>query len=126
MVMAYRLGLLLGLLGCGFEPTGDQPLDPPAIYREWWAKTEACSGLTGEFTKIDWRVLPGERFGCASGTCVGHWQWHHRIWVVEAYDMHEMVVRHEMLHDLLGSGGHPARFFKTACGLTWDTWTDES
>ena len=39
--------LILTASGCGFDPEGDQPLDPPAIYREWFAKTEACSGRKG-------------------------------------------------------------------------------
>jgi hypothetical protein len=33
-----------------------------------------------------------------------------------------MVVRHEMLHDMIGMPGHPAPPFGLGCPLTWDTW----
>jgi hypothetical protein len=33
-----------------------------------------------------------------------------------------MVVRHEMLHDLLGRAGHPDPPFGSPCTLTWATW----
>jgi hypothetical protein len=36
--------------------------------------------------------------------------------------MDEMVVRHEMLHDLIGMPGHPAPPFGKGCPLTWATW----
>jgi hypothetical protein len=36
--------------------------------------------------------------------------------------MDEMVVRHEMLHDLLGRPGHPDPPFGSGCPLTWATW----
>lgn len=36
--------------------------------------------------------------------------------------MNEMVVRHEMLHDLIGRPGHPDPPFGSPCPLTWATW----
>ncbi len=33
-----------------------------------------------------------------------------------------MVVRHEMLHELLQRGGHPTPPFGSGCPLTWATW----
>ena len=38
------------------------------------------------------------------------------------YVNHEMVVRHEMLHSLIGERGHPTEFFEQRCQLTWETW----
>jgi len=32
--------LVVLLAGCGFDIAGEQPLSPPAVYREWWARTE--------------------------------------------------------------------------------------
>ena len=59
--MLARLGwtalLLGGLTGCGFDPVGDTPLDPPPVYREWWAKTQACSGLSGDFERVRWSTI---------------------------------------------------------------------
>jgi hypothetical protein len=98
------------------------PLDPPPIYREWWAKTEACSGLKGHFDRVTWSVLEGRSFRCSSGQCAGHWSKGHHIYLAGDWVMDEMVVRHEMLHDLIGMPGHPAPPFGQGCPLTWETW----
>jgi hypothetical protein len=37
-----------------------------------------------------------------------------------------MVVRHEMLHDLIGRSGHPNPPFGEGCPLTWATWNGTS
>jgi len=101
-------------------------MQPPAVYREWWSQTEACSGLTGDFDSIEWLVVPGNSFSCSSGRCAGHWQSRHQIYIASDWTMHEMVVRHEMLHDLLGRPGHPNPPFGQGCPLTWDTWSTRS
>ena len=123
-----RLRLLSSLLAlmlvaaCGFDPGDDSPMAPPAVYREWWAKTEACSGLSGDFDRVEWSMVAGHSFPCASGTCAGHWEPGHRIYLAQDYTMSEMVVRHEMLHDLLDRAGHPDPPFGDPCPLTWATW----
>jgi hypothetical protein len=114
--------LVLLLAGCGYDIAGEQPMEPPAVYREWWAKTQACSGLSGEFERIQWQVVPGRSFECKSGQCVGHWHPGHQIFIAEEWLHNEMVVRHEMLHDLLNGGGHPNPPFGQGCPLTWATW----
>jgi hypothetical protein len=118
----WAVGLLAALTGCGFDPEGDVPLDPPPIYREWWAKTEACSGRTGNFERVRWSVIEGRSFPCSSGECAGHWRTDHHIFLASDWVTDEMVVRHEMLHDLLGRGGHPDPPFGEGCPLTWESW----
>jgi hypothetical protein len=118
----WATALLLTLSGCGFDPEGDQPLAPPPVFREWWAKTEACSGRTGNFDRIRWSIVEGSSFACSSGQCAGHWTTNHHIFLAEKWSMDEMVVRHEMLHDLLGRPGHPNPPFGVGCPLTWTTW----
>jgi hypothetical protein len=114
--------LALALAGCGFDPAGDQSMAAPGVYRMWWAKTEACSGLSGDFDRVQWEVVPGASFSCSSGQCAGHWESDHRIWIADQYVNNEMVVRHEMLHDLIGHSGHPNPPFGQGCPLTWATW----
>lgn len=116
------VGLIL-LAACGFDPGNDSPMTPPAIYREWWAKTEACSGLSGDFGRIHWNVIPGYSFPCKSGTCAGHWESDHQIYIASDWTDNEMVVRHEMLHDLLNRGSHPDPPFGNPCPLTWASWS---
>ena len=54
-------------------------------------------------------MVAGHSFPCASGNCAGHWEPGHRIYLAEDFTMNEMVVRHEMLHDLLGRAGQGDR-----------------
>jgi hypothetical protein len=115
--------LLLTLAACGFDVAGERPMAPPAIYRRWWAETEACSGRSGDFDRIEWVEVPGNSFKCSSGECVGHWESSHMIFVASDWKMHEMVVRHEMLHELIGRPGHPDPPFGERCPLTWSTWS---
>jgi len=114
------LATLLG--ACGFDPAGSQSWEPPAIYREWWGATEACSGLSGDFDRVEWMIVPGESFKCGSGQCVGHWDPSHKIFIASDWSRHEMVVRHEILHELMRRSGHPNPPFGIGCPLTWETW----
>ena len=122
------LPLLLALVltaACGFDPGDESPMTAPALYREWWAATEACSGLTGDFDRVRWLVVEGAGFPCSSGTCAGHWEPNHSIYLAGDYTSNEMVVRHEMLHDLLNRSGHPDPPFGNGCPLTWATWNGD-
>lgn len=122
----WAAALLAVTSGCGFDPEGDQPLAPPPVFREWWAKTEACSGRTGNFDRIHWSVVEGSSFPCSSGQCAGHWTTSHQIFLASDWAEDEMVVRHEMLHDLIGRPGHPDPPFGEGCPLTWATWNGGS
>ena len=101
-------------------PTNAEPFTPPAVYREWWALTEACSGLQGDFTRIAWFRVPGaESFPLRDGTLVnGCWDGSNRIVLAGQSERFGDLVRHEMLHALLQSGGHPRDAFIGRCGGT--------
>jgi hypothetical protein len=124
---------LVAVSGCsGTEPESDTPsgaipITTPAIYSEWFARTESCSGLQGNLTTVQWYVVPGvETFDTDAGPKVGMWvkQGGREVIVLAGnYQNHEMVVRHEMLHSLLRAHGHPADYFVARCHLTWETWT---
>ena len=51
----------------GFDPEDDTPLEPPAVFREWWNKTQSCSGRKADFDRIRWSVVDGYSFPCKSG-----------------------------------------------------------
>jgi hypothetical protein len=108
--------------GCAFEPNGAEPIDAPPAFREWWDKTEACSERRGDFDRIEWYVVPGNAFNCPTGQCVGRWESNHKIYLSSSWQHDEMVVRHEMLHELIGRAGHPDPPFGAECPLTWQTW----
>ena len=125
------LALWLGVASCatlepGPLPEGAIPMTAPPVYAEWFARTEACADLSGRFESIEWYVVPDvATFETEMGNKVGLWEQTGgvtRITIAGAYTEHEMVVRHEMLHELLAREGHPQEYFVTRCQLTWDSW----
>ena len=107
-------------------PVGAVPIATPAVYREWFQRTEGCSGRTGDFEAVQFYVVPGvDTFPTEDGSKVGEWISNgstHRVIVAGNYQNHEMVVRHELLHTLLRQSGHPEEYFVSRCRLTWETW----
>lgn len=107
-------------------PAGAVQIAAPREFAAWFARTERCSGISGQFQQIQWFVVPGaETFDTREGRKVGMWEKNGsvtRIIVAGRYTQHEMVVSHEILHHLLDREGHPPEFFAARCHLTWETW----
>ncbi len=134
--LARRSGVVLSLAvalatgACATEPSADvsgsEAVVAPAEYQAWWSATEHCSGLSGNFSNIEFYQVPGvSTFPSAVGTVVGLWNHDgnkNRITLAGNYLDNELVVRHEMLHALLERTGHPVEYFVTKCGLTWESW----
>lgn len=115
MALVRALALLLLLGGCRtFTAPPADHLNPPVAYLAWWDATQTCAGLTGEFGRITWYVT-AERFASPDGLVAGWWASAHTITLAGLATDDEQTVRHEMLHDLLQSGDHPAVF--DTCGL---------
>lgn len=110
--MRYLFVLLLAACG-SFDPTGI-PEAPPAIYRQWYAETEACSGLTGDFDRIQWQHEYDIRNGDI--TYGGYWVHPHTIIIRDDFALVAWKVKHEMMHELLQHSGHPALYFEQVCG----------
>ncbi|HKV75851.1 MAG TPA: hypothetical protein VJN95_15130 [Gemmatimonadales bacterium] len=128
------IGVLFAVGACGTEPdalpAGAEQMTALPDYQAWWARTEACSGLQGEFSSLRFYQVPGvSTFSSTVGTVVGLWTRdgrENRITVAGAYLDNELVVRHEMLHALLERTGHPQDYFVTKCGLTWASWSGDA
>jgi hypothetical protein len=99
------------------RPAGAIELTPPAIYARWWAMTEACSGVTGDFNDISWFTVPGAASFDRDGTQVlGYWtNAGNQIVLAGNASLSGGNVRHEMLHALLRGGGHPRSQFLGRC-----------
>ena len=97
------------------EVIGRRPFDPPTVYAEWWSATEGCAGKEGRLERIAWYLaasLSGD-----GRSARGRWSPPHEIILVAGYEEDELVVRHEMLHDLLeGDRLHRADAWRR-CGL---------
>ena len=123
------------LTGCGLTepnpslPLGAEPMAAATTFDAWYAKTEACSGLSGSLQSVQWYVVKGvDTFETDQGQKVGMWERSGSgsvIVVAGNYRNHEMVIRHEMLHSLIGESGHPAEYFVERCSLTWSTWSGD-
>ena len=119
---------LIGVAAAGCEvptaPRGDMLRMPPAAFSQWWQEVEQCSGVSGDLARVDWYVVPcadGEAgFTCdvtPDGLCAGEWRAPHVIQLAgpnrffpAGYVQDEWTVKHEMLHDLLGTADHPQAF----------------
>ena len=101
-------------------PPGSRPFVPPPEYRLWWSMTEACSGLHGSFSSIDWYVVPGATdLPGTHGEYQGEWFVQgNRISLASSEQFDGSLVRHEMLHALLGVDGHPRHQFLDRCAGT--------
>jgi hypothetical protein len=100
-------------------PSGAQRFTPPDVFRRWWALTEQCSGLTGDFNAVAWYVVPGvNSFSGQDGEPVqGIWELrHNRIVLAGNGQLVGELVRHEMLHALVRGGGHLRSQFVGRCG----------
>lgn len=99
-------------------PSGAERLSSPPVYRTWWALTEACSGISGSFERIEWYRAPLAAVQAGAGTQAGAYYDYiaKRVVVAEDFVYAGRVVRHEMLHALRGHKGHPAKDFLDACG----------
>lgn len=114
------LGLILAPVGASCSdalPVDDfrMPVEePPPLYRSLWADVEACSGLTAPFEAVDWYLTPAFP---EDGAILG--QWNDRGEIILRWDTRfsRVVVKHEILHELLeGDREHRSPAWR-ACDL---------
>jgi len=117
------VGLLAWAWVCACDstglPSGAQRFSPPSQYRAWWSLTEACSGLRGNFNNVAWYIdRRAETFSLEGAGVNGAWYGGNpnRIVLGDSEEFDGTLVRHEMLHALLGSAGHPRQQFLANCG----------
>ena len=102
-------------------PDGARSFGPPAIYQQWWSLTQECSGLSGDFGDVKWyRVDDQSSFPVGEGASAnGAWEKDgNRIILAGDAVLSGDLVRHEMLHALLRTGGHPRAVFVGDCDGT--------
>lgn len=125
-----RLGALLTCLALTSQgcrdltdpalPGNATPLTPPAVYARWWAMTEQCSGHSADFGAVSFYVATGS-FGISAGSqtnLAGYYSGaSNRIVFADTAYLDGAVIRHEMLHAILGAGvqGHPRDQFLGRC-----------
>lgn len=93
-------------------------ISPPAQYRVWWEVVERCSGRTGSFDGVSWYRVPlGEGLTVDGESAAGAWfAARNSIAIGDGWRASGSLVRHEILHAILQTGSHPAKYFREACG----------
>lgn len=96
-------------------------MQSPAVYRLWWQVVERCSGVSGDFQAVHFYQDPGESIVHTNGDSAnGYWFRDGNRIVVGQFRVYDgALVRHEMLHALIGRSageGHPAEYFVQKCG----------
>ena len=115
---------LSGIVAC--TNLVDFPLDPraeqinaPTVYHRWWSMVESCSKLEGSFGQVSWFVVPNSDVVDRDGKDVAAY-WapvSNRIILAGNDEFSGSIVRHEMLHALIGPrSGHPRNYFIDLCG----------
>lgn len=99
LISACDVGLLAP--GPDVHGTNVRPMSPvPAVYSEWYAETERCLGMAGDFSAIRWFVADEI---LADGEPVTGWlKDGGEVVMLETYADLEWAVRHEMSHHITG------------------------
>jgi hypothetical protein len=123
LVATTSIAITVSLLACHdiaapALPADATPFQARPEYALWWRATEQCSGLTGSLAAIQWYSVPGETFTLGADSLLdGTWfSKSNSILLAENSIDDGSTVRHEMLHALIGRGGHPAEMFRVRCG----------
>lgn len=118
--MRKVLLLMLLLVGCDNPfgpdvPDGAIPMEAmEPYYSTWWSEVEDDSDLAADMSRIRWFYVPGGAWPGEGGSLTrGQWVSDHRIYLAEDYRGDRQVVKHEMLHDILGRSGHDHPLFQT-------------
>ena len=131
--------LLFAIGACAMPRAGAAPLAPVdrswvvptlELYQGWWAKTEACSGVTADMSQVTFYAVDSPTGAISLGTEAAHGWWvreGNRVYLPANALGEEWLVRHEMLHALLQRGSHPSEHFAKACHLaSLKTWRDST
>jgi hypothetical protein len=117
--------LLLAVSACTSPTEPHFPADAVALdvqpqFVLWWRMTEACSGLRGDLGAVRWYVQPGVDALHVPGDPGDYgaywWASGNRILLTEKAVTDGWLVRHEMLHALIGRAGHSRTEFVDRCG----------
>ena len=118
-LLALVAGIACGHLTDPPLPENAALFAPPPVYAKWWAMVESCSGLGGSLENVQWYSTTSRLRDPNDNdeAIAGYWSLAGNRIVLFANDtIAGAIVRHEMLHALIRSAGHPRSAFLQACG----------
>jgi hypothetical protein len=126
-ILAFVAGISCGGLTDPALPPDAQLFVAPPVYARWWAMMESCSGLRGSLDQISWYSTPSplQNPENAEEYIEGYWsRASNRVVLISNDTVDGGTVRHEMLHALVRTGGHPRAMFLQKCGGLVDCGLD--
>lgn len=120
-IAAWSMALIGFLAACGENivdpelPPGAVQFTPPSLYKLWWEMTQSCVGVFESFDSVRWFESP--ELPVVDGDMVtAYWSAGTNQIVLHSSVVRDpRVVRHEMVHALLRSKGHPREVFMEDC-----------
>ena len=97
-------------------PRDAVPMATPPEYTLWWRLTERCAARVRDPGQISWYVMPGAEDLGQANIQGQYFPLSRRIVLAGHYVRNAPLVRHEMLHAIVGTTGHPAEDFQRRCG----------
>lgn len=96
-------------------------IDCPDEFQQWWDNAVKATGAVPAVSYHDLSIYvhPDPHFPCSAsaGYCYGFWTVNggsHFLLLAAPFTSRRAIVQHEMLHAILGSGKHDARFAAAA------------
>lgn len=97
---------------------GEEMQAVPETYETWFGQVARCLGMPERATRerfelIRWFTAADIYNATEDQHAWGLWEEPHTITLLDGHELQAWVVKHEMIHDLLGRGGHPEPWFDT-------------
>ena len=97
-------------------PRDAVPMAAPPQYALWWRLTERCADRVLDPEQVSWYVVPGAEDLGRADIQGQYFPLSRRIVLAGRYVQNALLVRHEMLHAIVSTTGHPAEDFQQRCG----------
>ena len=102
------------------EVTIARPATRPDSALVWWQALEECAGKTGDLSAVSWMSVSGYVVEVEGRGYDGYWLKDRNAVVfgeeqLAAANRRSHIIRHELLHALLKTDGHPPEYFGRKC-----------